>query len=195
MKNINILKTLFLGIKNLYVYRFSKVSISKKSKISILGKMKFNIPHGSCPTNKTYSYLNVRDDATLIVKNNFVVRPGCRVEVLEKAKLEIDDCRLNYDSKIYCFNNIKIGKNVIISENVIIRDSDNHQINDSIISKPIVIEDDVWIGMGAIILKGVTIKKGAVIAAGAVVTKDVLENTLVGGNPARVIKDNIKWNR
>ena len=53
---------------------------------------------------------------------------------------------------------------------------------------PIVINDDVWIGAGSIILAGVTIGKGAIIAAGAVVNKDVPEYSIVGGVPAKVLK-------
>lgn len=53
---------------------------------------------------------------------------------------------------------------------------------------PIIIEDDVWIGMNAIILSGVHIGQGAVIAAGSVVTKDVDSYAVVGGNPAKVLK-------
>lgn len=52
----------------------------------------------------------------------------------------------------------------------------------------IVLEGDNWIGAGAIILKGVRVGKGAVVGAGALVTKDVPENAIVGGNPAKVIK-------
>jgi maltose O-acetyltransferase len=52
----------------------------------------------------------------------------------------------------------------------------------------VVIEDDVWIGAKAVILSGVTVHSGAVIGAGAVVTKDVPENAVVAGVPARVIK-------
>jgi maltose O-acetyltransferase len=54
--------------------------------------------------------------------------------------------------------------------------------------KLVVIEDDVWIGARAIILPGVRIGRGAIVGAGAVVTKDVPPFTIVGGNPARVIK-------
>lgn len=52
----------------------------------------------------------------------------------------------------------------------------------------VIIEDDVWLGTGAIILKGVTIGRGSVIAAGALVTKDVPPYSIVGGLPAKVIK-------
>jgi acetyltransferase-like isoleucine patch superfamily enzyme len=52
---------------------------------------------------------------------------------------------------------------------------------------PITIEDDAWIGAGAIVLPGVTVGRGAVVAAGAVVTKDVESFTIVGGVPSVVI--------
>ena len=51
--------------------------------------------------------------------------------------------------------------------------------------KPIIIEDDVWIGSGAIITQGVRVGKGAIIAAGAIVTKDVEPFSVVGGVPAK----------
>lgn len=60
-------------------------------------------------------------------------------------------------------------------------------------SKPISIGDHVWIGLNATILKGVTIGEGSVIAAGSVVVKDVPAHTLVGGIPAKVLKENIEW--
>jgi galactoside O-acetyltransferase len=57
------------------------------------------------------------------------------------------------------------------------------------IEAPIVIQDDVWIGAGAIVLPGVTVGTGSVIAAGAVVSHDVPPMTVVGGVPARIIKN------
>ncbi len=58
---------------------------------------------------------------------------------------------------------------------------------------PIIIGDNVWVGTRAVILKGVTIGGGAIVAAGAVVTKDVPPRTIVGGNPAHVIRENASW--
>lgn len=55
--------------------------------------------------------------------------------------------------------------------------------------RPVVIEDDVWIGLRTVILPGVTIGSGAVIGAGSVVTKDVPPNSVVAGNPARVVRN------
>jgi maltose O-acetyltransferase len=57
------------------------------------------------------------------------------------------------------------------------------------VAKPIVIEDNVWLGGGAILLPGVRIGRNAVVGAGAVVPRDVPANTVVAGNPARVIRE------
>lgn len=57
------------------------------------------------------------------------------------------------------------------------------------VAKPIVIEDDVWLGGGVIVLPGVTVGRGAVVGAGAVVTRDVPANSIAAGNPARVIRE------
>jgi acetyltransferase-like isoleucine patch superfamily enzyme len=56
------------------------------------------------------------------------------------------------------------------------------------IGKPIVIERNVWIAAGATIIGGVTVGENSVVAAGSVVTKDVPPNTMVGGNPAEIIR-------
>jgi acetyltransferase-like isoleucine patch superfamily enzyme len=111
---------------------------------------------------------------------------------------------------------IRIGKNCLISEFNILRGQGGIVINDNVYTAPhvqilavnhvygdtqrpiieqgitaqgIVIEENAWIGAGAIILDGVRIGRGAVVGAGAVVSRDVPPQTVVAGNPARVIKE------
>lgn len=94
-----------------------------------------------------------------------------------------------------CNESIAIGRNVMIAQAVTVRDTD-HGFNEvsipmkvqSIKTSPVKIEDDVWIGHGAIILRGVTIGCGAVVAAGALVNKDVPPYAIVGGVPAKVLR-------
>ncbi|MDE6585838.1 MAG: sugar O-acetyltransferase [Clostridia bacterium] len=93
-----------------------------------------------------------------------------------------------------CFQDqggIEIGDNVLIGQQVVIATL-NHDLNPqqraNMFPAPVKIGNGVWIGAHATILAGVTIGNGAVIAAGAVVTKDVPENTVVGGVPAKIIK-------
>jgi acetyltransferase-like isoleucine patch superfamily enzyme len=54
-------------------------------------------------------------------------------------------------------------------------------------SRPVVIEDDVWIGIGAYVLKGVRVGRGARIEAGSVVTRDVPPHAVIAGNPAQIV--------
>ncbi|MGK4189012.1 DapH/DapD/GlmU-related protein [Rothia koreensis] len=88
---------------------------------------------------------------------------------------------------------ITIGDNVMIAPKVNLI-SGGHPLplverREYILSEPIVIEDDVWIGAAATVTQGVTIGAGSVVAAGAVVTRDVPAGVVVAGVPARVIKD------
>ncbi|MBV7269163.1 acyltransferase [Winogradskyella luteola] len=88
-----------------------------------------------------------------------------------------------------------IGSNVMIAQNVSIRDTDHRfddftipMIQQGILTEPVFIEDNVWIGFGVVITKGVTVGRGSIIAANAVVTKNVPENAIMGGVPAKVLK-------
>lgn len=88
-------------------------------------------------------------------------------------------------------NGIEFGDNVYVASGVKII-SANHDLNDytkHTLSDPIIIGDNVWIGANAIILPSVRIADGCVVGAGAVVTKSIIEpNTVVVGNPAKIIK-------
>lgn len=88
---------------------------------------------------------------------------------------------------------VQIGHHTMIGPSVQIYTAEHHlkaeMRNQGLeVAKPILVEDNVWIGGGAILLPGVTIGRNAVIGAGAVVSRDVPANTVVAGNPARVIR-------
>jgi acetyltransferase-like isoleucine patch superfamily enzyme len=99
---------------------------------------------------------------------------------------------VNQNCTFYDLGGLAIGDEVMIGPNVSLITSghplDPSQRRDFVVAKPIVIERNVWIAAGATVIGGVTVGENAVVAAGAVVTKDVPPNTLVGGNPARVIR-------
>jgi acetyltransferase-like isoleucine patch superfamily enzyme len=99
---------------------------------------------------------------------------------------------VNQNCTFYDLGGLDISDDVMIGPNVGIITT-GHPLEPSqrraaTIGKPIVIERGVWIAAGAIIIGGVTVGEYSVVAAGSVVTKDVPANTLVGGNPARVIR-------
>jgi acetyltransferase-like isoleucine patch superfamily enzyme len=99
---------------------------------------------------------------------------------------------VNQNCTFYDLGGIDIADDVMIGPNVSIITS-GHPIAPSqrragVIAKPVVIERNVWIAAGAIIIGGVTVGENSVVAAGSVVTRDVPPNSLVGGNPARVIR-------
>lgn len=102
-----------------------------------------------------------------------------------------DNVFINSGTSIGSLIGITIGNNVAIGNYVLIMDADFHNPLDHRLpgaKAPIVIEDNVWIGSRATVLKGVTIGCGSVVASGAVVTKNVPPNVMVAGVPAKIIK-------
>lgn len=127
----------------------------------------------------------------------------------ENGQITIGDHTVIFERSILgSVSSITVGDCVVISNHVHIYDNNNHPTSPKIRrdmclegfngqawrwrysdSAPIVIEDNVWIGENAAILKGVTIGRGAIVASHAVVTKDVPEFTIAAGNPARIVKE------
>jgi acetyltransferase-like isoleucine patch superfamily enzyme len=113
---------------------------------------------------------------------------GVRLEVHRNGRLTIGKSTyLNRNVEIVVRESVRIGRGVKIGWDVVIMDTDLHGHSGQPAKvKPVIIEDNVWIGCRALILKGVHIGPGAIIAAGAIVTKDVPPLAVVAGPSATV---------
>ena len=166
--NLSFDKTASVGLRGIVQNRYLK-------------NAKFNVGHGSS-VHSTIVF--EKEGAQLIVGKNTYVG----------------------GATISCAQKISIGNNVQIAWGVVLIDHNSHSLDyrvrrndlpdqkngnkewNQVSIKNIDIEDDVWIGLNSIVMKGVKIGRGAIIGAGSVVTKDVLEMTVVAGNPAVQIK-------
>ena len=143
------------------------------------------------------SYINIGSD--VVFSNslyNSTISKKCKLIVASNAILVIGSNNGFSGVSLYCSKEIIIGDNLVCGGNVSIWDSDFHQLNSGdrkrntglIHSKKIEIGDDVFIGANSIILKGVKIGNRSIIGAGSVVRKDIAEDELWIGNPAKFIK-------
>jgi acetyltransferase-like isoleucine patch superfamily enzyme len=189
---INPLPSLRHGTK-LVVYRKVTFRVARGAELLIGEKLTLGRQWaGGAPLYA--GHVNVRDGARVEVEGRASFMTGLRVGVASGAVLRIGHrSGSNVDLRLSCYESITIGDNVIIGDRVTFRDSDNHGMHGKPQSAPIVVEDDVWIGFGATIMKGVTIGRGAVVAAGAVVTRDVPPATMVAGVPAVVKRKDVSW--
>jgi acetyltransferase-like isoleucine patch superfamily enzyme len=138
--------------------------------------------------------INIGKCVTIIGERAKPVKLGVWGRELESGRIEVGDYVLiSPGSRISASDEIRIGNSVMMANSVYITDSDWHGIYDRTARDarvmPVHIDDNVWLGDHAMVLKGVTIGENSVVAARAVVTKDVPANVIVAGNPARVVKE------
>ncbi len=119
---------------------------------------------------------------------NCHIQPPLQINIGANVKIG-NNVSIMYNLLCMSAGGITIEDNVMIAANVSLI-SNNHDFKERAIltCKPVLIKRNVWIGAGAMIMPGVTIGENAIVAAGSVVTKDVAANTLVGGVPAKFIK-------
>lgn len=144
--------------------------------------------------NGRTSVLRMDEYSRLYTSGDFSFMYGADIIIFEGATLKLGKGSfINSDCKIRCHKEITIGDGCAISHDFTIMDSDAHELNCSRNTNPIHIGNHVWIGTRVTILNGVTVGDGAVIAAGSLVTKDVPARALVGGVPAKILKENVVW--
>ena len=154
---------------------------------------------GTYPLIANHGYIEIGDNVSFVGRNNLVV--GFKVAGRKQASAQLiigNNVAIGYQCEINVAQRVVIGNNVAIATGVKIFDNNSHPTNaaERRAERPmseadvatVIIQDDAWIGINAIILKGVTIGKGSVVAAGSVVTHDVPDNVVVAGNPAQVVK-------
>jgi acetyltransferase-like isoleucine patch superfamily enzyme len=194
--------------------RLPLIGILSKARCTIL----FYVNGVKCESFTSYGmpYIHVSLQAQCIIGKNFKMNNGllysdsgvngkCRIEVRDEAVLTIGNNVGMSDVTITCHEKISIGNNILLGVGSQIRDTDNHSLNsqDRLIgldwknkkTSPIIIKDNVFIGAYSFILKGVTIGENSIVGAGSVVTKNIPNNEIWAGNPAKFIrKNNFKTN-
>ena len=163
-----------------------------------------------CETAQIFRHLKSKASRAVVLGNHVSCYAGCSFAVGENGSCSVGDFTLMNGALVMAEERIEIGSHCLISWNVGIADSDFHPLapaqriidahalapffkdrppRPKLRTMPVIISDNVWIGMNAVILKGVTIGENSVVAAGAVVTKSVPPNVVVAGNPAVVTKE------
>lgn len=172
-------KVAFIG-KNIKVLAKKKCfsfsdSVSIQDNVFIQGDGSFSLGKKSMIKRDAYVIFS---KGQLRVGDNSAIGKRCEIS-LNGGEITIGNC-------------VRIASNVFITNaNHAFSKKDTPIMDQEVITRNVIIEDDVWIGHGAIILPGVNIGKGAIIAAGSIVTKNVDAFTIVGGNPARFIKSRV----
>ena len=143
------------------------------------------------------TYVVIRKGGILECKGSCHFTYGAAIEIHEGGHLIVgEDCGFNVRSTIVCAKRIVLGRGVKGGRNVTIRDNNGgHWMNFSGYkdSRPVEIGDHVWLCEGCTIMPGVKVGAGAVVGAKAVVFEDVPANSIVVGNPAKVINEKVEW--
>jgi len=214
MYGVRKLKDLYKEDDNMRIYGKIKVRIMASSYLLFnpINKIKFLLNGVKFGNNvRIRGTVDIRhpDDGEIIIGNNVLINSAgwgnpigwsdkTRFELFDNGSIYIGDNVGISNVSIASSSKVSIGNNVLLGAGVKIYGTDFHPANpedrlapnqsELTHSRDIIIEDNVFIGAGAIILKGVHIGKGCTIGAGSVVTKDVPESEIWAGNPARFIR-------
>ena len=192
---IKLLRTLTIHLNNyLCTIRYSmssniqlgkNIKFYKSPLIDVIKQGKLIIEDGVILNSQNFGYhLNMFKPCKLLID-----RPNAVIRIGKNSRI--------HGTCIHAYQSISIGENCLIAANCQIIDGNGHDLSFDNInnrvntvgsSKPIVIEDNVWIGTNVVVLPGVKIGRGSVISANSVVHKDIPEMVIAGGNPIEIIK-------
>lgn len=165
--------------------------------IETKNQLKVGVDYVGFCSPKDQTFLNI--NGKISFESNYSIGRGCRFDIGKNAVVNIGSGGyINAFTKLIIMHRLTIGNNCVISWNVQILDEDFHTVNYEGKKKKnpeISIGDKVWIGSGVQIYQGTIIPNGCIIASNSIVRGIFdTENCIIGGNPAKVIKENVSWN-
>jgi len=188
-----IFKSLSLALS--FFFRLSRPVFNLIKRLVYLSKAQSNVKF-SIPVSSQFD-----GELQIIGTGNVTWGEHCRfgkdvvLETQNDGIIELgDNVRINQGSILVAHNKVTIGNDCLVGEYCSIRDANhNFELGEVIRSQshscaPITVASDCWIGRGAVVLKGVTLNEGGVIGANSVVTKDIAENVVAAGIPAKELK-------
>lgn len=172
----------------IYPYRGTKIELHKDARIILHSDLKF-CTH-KIKGSKAEAYCLLYENSKLEINGVADIAYGCMIQAHRNASIKIGQSHINSYTTLIADKNISIGNEVMISRGVVIFDSDFHPVLDengrrTNPPEDVVLEDHVWIGVKATILRGSVIKKGAAVGANALITGTVKERALMSTIPAR----------
>jgi len=157
-----------------------------------------------------HSLIRRRTRMDVLPFNNFVLGKDSTIEDFSTINNGVGDVVIGDRTRIGLANvligPVQIGNDVMFAQNIVLsglnhgyEDIDIPPSQQKVTTKPIVVEDQVWIGANAVVTAGVIIGKHSIVAAGCVVVKDVPAYSIVGGNPGKILKqynkETKRWER
>jgi len=179
----------------LLLYPHCLFVLEKGSRIKIGGIVQ--IGQNYFKKEKKYSKILLEKNALIDFKGDYKFFSGCDIQIFEDAIFTIEgggDSNMNVE--IVCGQNITFQKYVYVGRNVIIRDTNgNHYLSRQGYkpNKPVVIGTHAWICDRATIMPGVNVKPGGIVGASSYVTSDVPAFSMVSGNPAKIVDEEVYW--
>lgn len=210
--NNNVIRFLRTQLKKMKRMDFFRINCSIKNYGDTFKVSKYISGGGNeivVGTNSVVDGIHIRivgHNNRIVIGNDCFLGKGCSIWC-EGSNIEIvvgDKCTFTHDTQLCAQENnsiIKIGVDCMFSHHCNVRTSDSHVIyavgDGNRLNPPgnVIIEDHVWVAPEAKILKGVTVGEGSIIGTSAIVTKSIPAYSLAVGMPAKVVKQNVSWNR
>jgi len=190
-------KLLVIGLFDSIILKSNEPSKTKRNKNIFTGK--------NVAIDPTASLVLFGEGKIFFEGNNYV---GRNAEIGTKGRVTVG-CRSSIQDRCIILGEVDIGRSCLLAPNVFmssnvhtygyepglyIKDQDELvKSSGDYKNAKVIVEDDVWIGMNAVIMEGITLGKGSVIGANSVVTKDVFPYTIVGGVPAKLLKKRLNY--